>query len=73
MTISTNQISNTRVLVSQIPEGIAPNKSHFRTITVAEDKPELADGAVFIKNSVLSLDPCKNAALTIFFKFKKKC
>ncbi|KAG0381236.1 MAG: hypothetical protein J3R72DRAFT_487494 [Linnemannia gamsii] len=57
MTVSNNQISNTRVLVVQIPEGVAPNKSHFRTVTVTEDKPELEDGAVFVKNSVLSLDP----------------
>ncbi|KAG0063263.1 hypothetical protein BGZ89_009990, partial [Linnemannia elongata] len=57
MTTSNNQISNTRVLVAQIPEGVAPNKSHFRTVTITEDKPELEDGAVFVKNSVLSLDP----------------
>ncbi|KAG0305930.1 hypothetical protein BGZ97_000928 [Linnemannia gamsii] len=57
MTASNNQISNTRVLVAQIPEGVAPNKSHFRTIAVTEDKPELEEGSVFIKNAVLSLDP----------------
>ncbi|KAG0076317.1 hypothetical protein BGZ90_008862 [Linnemannia elongata] len=57
MTTSNNQISNNRVLVAQIPEGVAPNKSHFRTVTITEDKPELEDGAVFVKNSVLSLDP----------------
>ncbi|KAF9144774.1 hypothetical protein BGX30_011538 [Mortierella sp. GBA39] len=57
MTASNNQFSNTRVLVAQIPEGVAPNKSHFRTVTVTEDKPELEDGAIFVKNSVLSLDP----------------
>ncbi|KAG0276574.1 hypothetical protein BGZ95_007342, partial [Linnemannia exigua] len=57
MTVSNNQISNTRVLAAQIPEGVAPNKTHFRTITVTEDKPELEEGSVFVKNSVLSLDP----------------
>ncbi|KAF9905644.1 hypothetical protein EC991_001474 [Linnemannia zychae] len=57
MTLTKNQFTNTRVLISEPPKGVAPNKSHFRTITVTEDKPELEEGAVFVKNSVLSLDP----------------
>ena len=67
MTASNNQISNTRVLVAQIPEGVAPNKSHFRTVTVTEDKPELEDGAIFVKNSVLSLDPCTTINAILIF------
>lgn len=69
MTASNNQISNTRVLVAQIPEGVAPNKSHFRTVTVTEDKPELEDGAIFVKNSVLSLDPCTTTQFSLLFFF----
>ncbi|KAF9956416.1 Prostaglandin reductase 1 [Mortierella alpina] len=51
------QVTTTRVLVAQIPEGVAPNKSHFRTITVNEAVPELKDGAIYIQNLVFSLDP----------------
>lgn len=58
MTIA-KQVSNTRVLVAQIPEGVAPNKSHFRTVTVNEAVPELKDGAIYIQNLVFSLDPCR--------------
>ncbi|KAF9905645.1 hypothetical protein EC991_001475 [Linnemannia zychae] len=52
-----SQINNTRVFIAQIPEGVAPNKSHFRTVTATEDKPELEEGAVFVKNVLFSLDP----------------
>jgi NADPH-dependent curcumin reductase CurA len=73
MTASNNQISNTRVLVAQIPEGVAPNKSHFRTIAVTEDKPELEEGSVFIKNAVLSLDPCMTInTYDIFFGYTSR-
>ncbi|KAG0246912.1 NADP-dependent alkenal double bond reductase P2 [Mortierella sp. GBAus27b] len=57
MTQSVKQISNSRVLISQIPEGVAPNKSHFRTVTVTEDVPILKENEVFIKNLTFSLDP----------------
>ncbi|KAG0006666.1 hypothetical protein BGZ65_005401 [Modicella reniformis] len=56
MTVS-KQVSNTRVLLSQVPEGIALNKSHFRTVVVNEDIPELKEGAVYVKNIIFSLDP----------------
>ncbi|KAF9192846.1 hypothetical protein BGZ51_004609 [Haplosporangium sp. Z 767] len=51
------QVSNTRVLVSKIPEGVAPDRSHFRTVTVIEDAQELKDGAIYIQNLIFSLDP----------------
>ncbi|KAK3808032.1 MAG: hypothetical protein JOS17DRAFT_797000 [Linnemannia elongata] len=57
MTIPETQFNNTRVLISQLPEGVAPNKSHFRTVTITEDKPELEEGSIFVKNAVFSLDP----------------
>ncbi|KAG0246929.1 hypothetical protein B0O80DRAFT_419220 [Mortierella sp. GBAus27b] len=50
-------ISNTRVLISKIPEGAAPDKSHFRTVVVNEEVPELKEGAVYVKNILISLDP----------------
>ncbi|KAK3815941.1 MAG: hypothetical protein JOS17DRAFT_806329 [Linnemannia elongata] len=52
-----SQITNSRVYITQIPEGVAPNKSHFRTVTTTEDKPELEEGSVFVKNILFSLDP----------------
>ncbi|KAG0371269.1 hypothetical protein BC939DRAFT_528827 [Gamsiella multidivaricata] len=54
---TTKQVSNTRVLISKIPEGTAPNKSHFRTVNTIEEVPQLEDGAIYVKNSILSLDP----------------
>ncbi|KAG0217939.1 hypothetical protein BGX33_009101 [Mortierella sp. NVP41] len=51
------QFSNTRVLISQIPEGVAPSKEYFRTFTVTEDKPALEEGSIFVKNVIFSLDP----------------
>ncbi|KAF9912050.1 hypothetical protein EC991_000996 [Linnemannia zychae] len=58
MTISTTQYTNTRVLISKIPEGAAPTKEHFQTITVSEDKPTiLEEGSVFVKNVIFSMDP----------------
>lgn len=58
MTTSTTEYTNTRVLISKIPEGVAPNKDHFKTITVKETKPVLEEGSVFVKNVIFSLDPC---------------
>ncbi|KAF9152703.1 hypothetical protein BG015_004839 [Linnemannia schmuckeri] len=52
-----SQITNSRVYIAQIPEGVAPNKSHFRTVTTTEDKPELQEGSIFVKNILFSLDP----------------
>ncbi|KAF9081548.1 hypothetical protein BGX23_000747 [Mortierella sp. AD031] len=52
-----SQITNSRVLIAQIPEGVAPNKSHFRTVTTTEDKPELVEGSIFVQNVLFSLDP----------------
>ncbi|KAF9438326.1 hypothetical protein BGZ76_008609 [Entomortierella beljakovae] len=57
MTPNPTQISNSRVLISQIPEGVAPNKSHFKTVSLRESAPTLKDGEVFVKNLVFSLDP----------------
>ncbi|KAG0278769.1 hypothetical protein BGZ95_003213 [Linnemannia exigua] len=57
MSATNNQFTNIRVFISEIPEGVAPNKSYFRTVTVTEDKPVLEDGAIFVKNAVFSLDP----------------
>lgn len=54
-----SQITNNRVYIAQIPEGVAPHKNHFRTVTTTEDKPELEEGSVFVKNILFSLDPCK--------------
>ncbi|KAF9550720.1 hypothetical protein EC957_012037 [Mortierella hygrophila] len=51
------QITNSRVYIAQIPVGVAPKKSHFRTVTTTEDKPELEEGSVFVKNILFSLDP----------------
>ncbi|KAF9929706.1 hypothetical protein FBU30_001274 [Linnemannia zychae] len=55
--MTVTQHINTRVLVSRIPEGVSPNKSHFETIAVSEDKPVLKEGDVFVKNIAFSLDP----------------
>ncbi|KAG0236416.1 hypothetical protein BGW42_003574 [Actinomortierella wolfii] len=49
--------TNKRVLISQIPEGVAPNASHFRTVELTLEKPVLKQGEVFIKNLTFSLDP----------------
>ncbi|KAF9124049.1 hypothetical protein BGW39_008510, partial [Mortierella sp. 14UC] len=58
MTVSNTQYTNTRVLISRIPEGVAPTKNHFQTITVTEDKPTvLGEGSVFVKNVIFSMDP----------------
>ncbi|KAG0210967.1 hypothetical protein BGX28_008675 [Mortierella sp. GBA30] len=51
------QVSNTRVLVSHVPEGTAPTTSHFRTVTIYEDIPVLKEGSIYLKNLVFSLDP----------------
>lgn len=56
---STSQISNTRVLISKIPEGVAPNKTHFETITQVEDVPVLKENEIFVKNIIFSMEPCK--------------
>ncbi|KAI1318457.1 hypothetical protein EDD11_006541 [Mortierella claussenii] len=50
-------ITNTRVLISKIPEGVAPNKSHFRTVTQTIDIPTLKENEIFVKNLIFSLDP----------------
>ncbi|KAG0292048.1 hypothetical protein BGZ97_005710 [Linnemannia gamsii] len=42
MTASATQFTNTRVLISQLPEG---------------NKPELEEGSIFVKNAIFSLDP----------------
>ncbi|KAG0051523.1 Prostaglandin reductase 1 [Gryganskiella cystojenkinii] len=55
MTITT--YTNTRVLISKIPEGVAPKASHFRTVTETGPAPELAENEVFVKNLIFSLDP----------------
>ncbi|KAG0291696.1 hypothetical protein BGZ96_004905, partial [Linnemannia gamsii] len=52
-----SQITNSRIYIAQIPEGVTPSKSHFRTVTTSEDKPELEEGSVFVKNILFSLDP----------------
>ncbi|KAF9950415.1 Prostaglandin reductase 1 [Modicella reniformis] len=57
MTQNVKQISNTRVLISKIPEDVSPNKNHFRTVTVTEDAPVLKENEVFVKNLIFSLDP----------------
>ncbi|KAF9365811.1 hypothetical protein BGX34_008142 [Mortierella sp. NVP85] len=57
MTQGVKQVSNTRVLISKIPEGVSPNKSHFRTVTLTEDAPVLKENEVFVKNITFSLDP----------------
>ncbi|KAG0340191.1 hypothetical protein BG004_006525 [Podila humilis] len=51
------QYSNSRVLISKIPEGTAPNKSHFRTETITIDAPELKENELFVKSIIFSLDP----------------
>lgn len=52
------QYTNTRVLISKIPENTAPNKSHFRTETITITAPELKENELFVKTLVVSLDPC---------------
>ncbi|KAG0235526.1 hypothetical protein BGW42_005139 [Actinomortierella wolfii] len=49
---STPHLTFKRVLVSKAiqGEGVRPQKSHFRTITVTEPIPELKDNEVFLKN-----------------------
>ncbi|KAG0340192.1 hypothetical protein BG004_006526 [Podila humilis] len=51
------QYTNTRVLVNKAFEGATPNKSHFRTETIAIDAPELKEGELFTKAISISLDP----------------
>ncbi|GJJ74661.1 hypothetical protein EMPS_07019 [Entomortierella parvispora] len=51
-----NKYHNTRVLISQIPEGVAPNVSHFRTVTEVES-PVLQEREIYVKNLIFSLDP----------------
>ncbi|KAG0371277.1 hypothetical protein BC939DRAFT_410911 [Gamsiella multidivaricata] len=57
MTHDNKVISNTRVLISKIPEGIAPNKSHFRSVTITEPAPVLKENEILVQNLVFSLDP----------------
>lgn len=59
MAPNAKQITNTRILISKIPEGVAPNKSHFRSITYTEDAPVLKQDEILVKNLIFSLDPCK--------------
>ncbi|KAF9896693.1 hypothetical protein BX616_006940 [Lobosporangium transversale] len=56
MTFS-KEITQDRILISKIPEGVTPNKSHFRSVTVTEPAPVLKDNEVFVKNLIFSLDP----------------
>ncbi|KAF9192848.1 hypothetical protein BGZ51_004611 [Haplosporangium sp. Z 767] len=51
------QITNTRVLISKIPEGVAPSKNHFRSETVTVDAPVLKKNEILVKNLIFSLDP----------------
>ncbi|KAF9921785.1 hypothetical protein FBU30_008142 [Linnemannia zychae] len=55
--MTNTQITNTRVYIAQIPEGVHPNKSHFRIVTTTEDKPDLQEGSIFVKNTLYALDP----------------
>ncbi|KAF9966538.1 hypothetical protein BGZ70_001997 [Mortierella alpina] len=57
MAPNAKQITNTRILISKIPEGVAPNKSHFRSITYTEDAPVLKQDEILVKNLIFSLDP----------------
>ncbi|KAG0210972.1 hypothetical protein BGX28_008680 [Mortierella sp. GBA30] len=57
MASDAKQITNTRVLISKIPEGVAPNNSHFRSITYTEDAPVLKKDEILVKNMIFSLDP----------------
>ncbi|KAF8987885.1 hypothetical protein BGZ52_002203 [Haplosporangium bisporale] len=57
MSLSTSQVSNTRVLISKIPEGVAPNKTHFETVTQVEDVPVLKENEIFVKNIIFSMEP----------------
>ncbi|KAF9349122.1 hypothetical protein BGX26_012541 [Mortierella sp. AD094] len=57
MTPNPTQITNSRVLISKIPEGVAPNKNHFRTVSVTEAAPVLKQDEIFVKNLIFSLDP----------------
>ncbi|KAG0309075.1 hypothetical protein BGZ98_005397 [Dissophora globulifera] len=50
-------IKNSRVLASHIPEGVAPNKTHFRTVVVNEPTPQLKENEIFVKNLIFNLDP----------------
>ncbi|KAI1295078.1 hypothetical protein EDD11_008022 [Mortierella claussenii] len=51
------QINNTRVLISKVPEGVSPNNSHFRSIHATEDVPSLKENELWLKNIIFSLDP----------------
>ncbi|KAF9580510.1 hypothetical protein BGW38_002827 [Lunasporangiospora selenospora] len=51
------KITNKRVLSVKIPDGVAPNKNHFRTETVTIDAPVLKENEVFLRNLIFSLDP----------------
>ncbi|KAF9427250.1 hypothetical protein BGZ94_005232 [Podila epigama] len=51
------KIENTFVLISKIPTGVAPNKSHFETITQVESYPVLKKNEVFVKNILFSMEP----------------
>ena len=59
MSPNSKQLTNTRILVTKIPQDVAPNKSHFRTVVLTEENPVLRDNEVFVQNIIFSLDPCK--------------
>lgn len=59
MSPNSMQLTNTRVLVTKIPQDVAPNKSHFRTVVLTEESPVLRDNEVLVQNIIFSLDPCK--------------
>ncbi|KAG0003347.1 hypothetical protein BGZ79_001119 [Entomortierella chlamydospora] len=61
MTSNPTQITNSWVLISKIPEGVAPNKNHFQTITVTEAAPFSSKTRFFVKNLIFSLDPYDGA------------
>lgn len=59
MSPNAKKLTNTRVLVTKIPQDVAPNKSHFRTVVLTEESPVLQDNEVLVQNIIFSLDPCE--------------
>ncbi|KAF9327508.1 hypothetical protein BG006_009195 [Podila minutissima] len=57
MSPNAKQLTNTRVLVAKIPQDVAPNKSHFRTVVLTEESPALQNNEVLVQNIIFSLDP----------------
>ncbi|KAF9968479.1 hypothetical protein BGZ73_009249 [Actinomortierella ambigua] len=55
--MSPNQFSNKQVLIRPMADGVQPNESHFRTVTITQDKPTLGPNQLFVKNLCFAMEP----------------